>query len=263
MTRVIVHAGFHKTGTTSLQDFLNKNKTLLSRHLAYYGKMDFLAAGSHARLYAQRPFPHRLYRFRRSFRAFLASIPDHHTIVLSRETFSGGMPGHHTALGRLMRSYQRPARRLAAVIISELRRRFGQDIEITFFYTTRERENWCRSVYGHLLRSIRLTDDYETFRARFPALLGPEREAEQLASALPVPVRTARLEDYGNSPEGPAAAILDLLEIPQEIRAQLRPAPRSNTANSKELQTEFLAFNRTIKDKAKLKAAKEALLQAS
>ena len=28
--RVIVHAGFHKTGTTSLQDFLYQNKSSLA-----------------------------------------------------------------------------------------------------------------------------------------------------------------------------------------------------------------------------------------
>ncbi len=113
--RVIVHAGFHKTGTTSLQDFLYQNKSSLAPYMAYYGKMDFLDAGTQARIYAQRPFPHRLIKFRYAFRAFLENIPDHSMIVLSRETFSGGMPGHHTLSGRLMTSYQRPAKRLAKV----------------------------------------------------------------------------------------------------------------------------------------------------
>jgi hypothetical protein len=33
MTRVIVHAGYHKTGTTSLQDFLHRNRAALAPHL--------------------------------------------------------------------------------------------------------------------------------------------------------------------------------------------------------------------------------------
>jgi hypothetical protein len=182
-------------------------------------------------------------------------------IVLSRETFSGGMSGHHTLSGRLMTSYQRPAKRLAKVIISELRRRFGPSTEITFFYTTRERESWLRSVYGHLLRSIRITDDYVSFRARFPKLLGPEAEAQKLARALsPVPVIMAALEDYSSAREGPAAALLDLMTIPPELRSSLRPILRQNTANPAATQAEFLRLNREIKSKAKLKAAKEALL---
>ncbi|WP_298802471.1 hypothetical protein [uncultured Lentibacter sp.] len=259
--QVIVHAGFHKTGTTSLQSFFSQNKSALAPYLAYYGKDDFPAAGTQARLYAQRPFPHRLFKFRRALRAFLQSIPDHATIVLSRETFSGGMPGHRTLSGRLMTSYQGPATRLAKIIISELRRRFGPTTEITFFYTTRERESWLRSVYGHLLRSIRLTEDYESFRARFPELPGPEIEARRLAQRLsPVPVHTAALETYASAPEGPAAALLDLLEIPPALRSRLRPVARQNTANPPELQADFLRLNRSIKAKSALKAAKEALL---
>ncbi len=262
--RVIVHAGFHKTGTTSLQDFFSLNKTALAPHLAYYGKMDFFNAGAQARIYAQRPFPHRLLRFRRSFRKFLNSIPDHDVIVLSRETFSGGMPGHHTVSNRLMTSYGQPAKRLGNTIIRELRRRFGPDVNITFFYSTRARAPWLASIHGHLLRSIRMTDDLESFTARFSEGLSPECEAAALARALaPVPVVTAALEDSARRPEGPAAALLDLVDLPSELRSSLSPVPPKNTANTGALQAEFLRLNREIKDKIELKKRKEALLRSA
>ncbi|MBU2981605.1 hypothetical protein KO498_07225 [Lentibacter algarum] len=264
MTKVIVHAGFHKTGTTSLQDFFSRNKTALAPHLAYYGKLDFNRAGAHARIYAQRPFPHRRRKFRLALRSFLSNIPDHQTIILSRETFSGGMPGHRRVTGGLMTSYVRPAKALAAVIIQELERRFGKDVDITFFYTTRAREPWLRSVYGHLLRSIRLTDTFDGFKARFPENLSPASEAAQLSKALaPRPVFTSALEDTQNRAEGPAAALLDLLNIPPKTRAALHPVPPKNTANSQDLQAEFLKLNRTIKNESKLKAKKEALLKSA
>ena len=262
MTRVIVHAGYHKTGTTSLQDFMRNNKALLAPHLRYYGKNDFRQAGANARIYAQKPFPWRLYRFRKSLRRFLRDVPEGGTIVLSRETFSGGMPGHHRAGGALMISYYQPALRLAGVITSELRRRFGQDVDITFFYTTRAREAWIRSVYGHLLRSIRLTDDFDTFRAHFPALASPAEEAQRMAGALaPVPVVTAALEDWADHPNGPAEALLDLVGVPAETRKTLAPAHRANAGQSAELQAAFLALNRRGGSRAGLKAAKEKLLK--
>lgn len=262
MTRVIVHAGYHKTGTTSLQDFLNDNKALFAPSLRYYGKADFLAAGAHARVYAQRPFPWRLYRFRRSLRRFLADVPEGGTIVLSRETFSGGMPGHRRLGGGLMMSYHRPALKLARVIVAELRRRFGPGVEIAFFYTTREREAWIRSVHGHLLRSIRLTDDFETFRARFPALAGPAEEAARMEAALaPVPVVSAALEDWADRPEGPGGALLDLAGVPAELRTRARPARRGNTGQDAALRQAFLALNRGGAGKAELKAAKEKLMR--
>ncbi len=261
MTRVIVHAGYHKTGTTSLQNFLHDNKALLAPFLRYYGKNDFLQAGAAARIYAQKPFPWRLRRFRKSLRLFLKHLPEGGTIVLSRETFSGSMPGHHKTGGALITSYYQPSLRLAGVIIRELRRRFGEDVEITFFYTTRARESWIRSVHGHLLRSIRLTDDFEAFRARFPALASPAEEAQRMVGALaPVPVVTAALEDWAKHREGPAAALLDLLDVPDAVRAKLTPARRANTGQDKELRAQFLAINRRGGSRAALKAAKEKLL---
>ncbi len=260
MTRVIVHAGYHKTGTSSLQDFLRDNRDLLAPWLSYYGKAEFRRAGALARIYAQRPFPWRLRHFRLALRRFLRALPAGGTIVLSRETFSGGMPGHRRAGGGLMRSYFGPALKLARVIVSELRRRFGREVEIVFFYTTREREAWIRSVHGHLLRSIRLTEDFDAFRARFPALLGPVEEARRMAGALaPVRVATARLEEYATHREGPAAALLDLVGVPREVRARLRPAPRANPGPGEALRQAFLALNRQGLGRAALKAAKQKL----
>lgn len=264
MTRVIVHAGYHKTGTTSLQDFMEANRATLSPVLAYYGKTDFLGAGANARIYAQRPYAWRLARFRRSLRKFLKSIPDHDLIVLSRETFSGGMPGHHQVNGALMTSYFGPSLKLAHTIIAELRRRFGETVEITFFYTTREREAWIRSVYGHLLRSIKLTEDYDTFRNHFPALASPAEEAQRMAGALdPIPVAIASLEDWGKTPEGPAGALLDLARVPPDLRARLSPVARANLGQSPEIQAAFLDLNRREMSKSDLKEAKAALVASS
>ncbi len=262
MTRIIVHAGYHKTGTTSLQDFLHDNRDMLAPYLRYYGKEDFRGAGAAARIYAQKPFPWRLRRFRLSLRRFLADLPGGGTIVLSRETFSGGMPGHRRMGGALITSYHQPALRLARVTIAELRRRFGQGTDITFFYTTREREAWIGSVYGHLLRSIRLTDDFATFRARFPALASPAEEARRMAGALaPVPVVTAALEEWGSHPHGPAEALLELVGVPEDVRASLPPARRANSGQSAEMRAAFLALNRRGGSRAALKAAKEKLLR--
>lgn len=262
MTRVIVHAGFHKTGTSSLQDFLHQNKMLLAPYLDYYGKKDFLDAGAQARMYAQRPFYWRLRKFRKAFRNFLESIPDAETIVISRETFTGGMPGHRRFDGRLLTSYQKPARKLLPVIADELRYRFGQDVDITFFFTLREKESWIKSVYGHLLRSIRLKDSFDEFRQRFPNLLGPTEEAQKLAQFLaPIPVSMSYLEDWANQPEGPAGAILDLLDVPDSIRLSLTPSPQSNVGQPKNLRDAFLSLNKQNSSKHDLKHAKEELIK--
>ncbi len=258
---VIVHAGFHKTGTTSLQDFMSRNRRILQPDCQYFGKMDFLAAGAHARIYAQRPFRWRLWRFRRSLRRFLQTVEPSRQIVLSRETFTGGMPGHKTIGGRRIQNYQRSARALLPVIASEARRRFGPDTRVTFFLTTRDKEDWIKSIHGHLLRSIKLPEDFQTFRAGFADLLSPEQEAAQLAEYLPDPVITAALEHARTRPEGPAAPLLDLLEISARKRARMKPGPKSNVGPKVDLRNTYLQLNRTSLSGARLKAAKEAALK--
>ncbi|GEM_PF-350103 len=261
--RVIVHAGFHKTGTTSLQDFLSSKQDALQDHYRFYGKLDFRKAGAHARIYGQRPFPWRLWRFRRSFRGFLNSIEDFHTIILSRETFSGGMPGHRRLSRRMVKTYQSAARPLATVILAELRKRFGAGTDITFVYTVRDTDDWRKSVHGHLLRSIRLRDDLEAFSARFPDQQGPEYEARKMALFLdPVPVITIRLEDFQDDKEGPAAAILDMLDVPDSKRQILVKAFRSNPGQSADMRRKMLDLNRSPLGRKKLKSAKDKLLRA-
>ncbi len=261
MTRVIVHAGFHKTGTTGLQEFLARNRTILQPYFDLFLNQDFPEVGATSRIYAQRPFPWRKRMFRRAFRRFLSTVPAADAIILSRETFAGVMPGHRNIFGRLIVDQSNTAIRLARVIVTELRRRFGPDTEIQFLYTTRTQGPWLRSVYGHLLRSIHLRDDFETFRAGFNTPPDPERDARTIATALaPVPVYIARLEDFADHPEGTAAALLDLLDIPEITRQQLRPAPHANRGQSPELEQEFLRLNRSGQRKSTLKATKDHLL---
>lgn len=261
--RILVHCGFHKTGTTSLQDFLDLNRAELAPYFDYYGKAAILNAGSDARLYSQRPFPWRLARFRRSFRRFLETLPEDRSVVISRETFAGGMPGHRRFAGGLMTRYAPAAIPLARALVAELRRKYGTQAQITLLYTTRDREDWIKSVHGHLLRSIRLRRDFPAFRAQFPALPDLAAEAEDIARALaPVTVTHAALEDFRLAPEGPARAVLDLMGVPEGARANLRPAPRANVGQPLDLRETFLQLNRNIRSKSALRARKNALLHA-
>ncbi len=261
MTRVIVHAGFHKTGTSSLQLYLTTHRKALSPWLAYYGKSHFPEAGTLARRYGERPFPWRLRAFRRSFERFLAEVPDAPVIVLSRETFCGVMPGHRDWLGRTVRGYAGAAVPLGRVIRKALIRRFGPDTQVEFLFTTRARKPWIRSVYGHLLRSIHLTESFEEFCARLPDLVDPAEEAARIARALaPSPVHVAALEDHAGSRAGPAAVVLDLADVPADVRDRLPPARRANRGQSGEIMETFLRLNREGRGRKDLKTLKDRML---
>lgn len=160
MTRIIVHAGFHKTGTTGLQEFLARNRTILQPYFSLFLNQDFPKVGATSRIYAQRPFPWRKVMFRRAFRSFLSTIPTADAVVLSRETFAGVMPSHRNIFGRLIVDQSNTAISLAKVIVSELRRRFGPDTDIQFLYTTRARGPWLRLIRsGQRKSTLRATKD--------------------------------------------------------------------------------------------------------
>ena len=256
---VIVHAGFYKTGTTSLQKYLARNRRALKPVFDFYGQDDFKSAGARARTYAQRPFFWRRWRFRRALARFLADIPDAATIVLSCETFSGAMPGHRDWRGRRIRDFD-VARPLCRDVAAALRKRFGADVAITFLFTTRAQEPWFASVYGHLLRSIHLTETPEEFRAAFPDMPDLETQAARIAQALhPIPVVTRALEETATCHEGPAAAILDLLDLPADIRSALPPATVENRRQDTGTEVEMMALNRSGMGKKDLKAEKDRM----
>lgn len=261
MTRVIVHAGFHKTGTSSLQTYLGQNRKLFRPWFDFYGQGDRLHRSAvTARTYAQFPFPWRLAAFRRAFRAELAAVPEAETIVLSREHFSGLMPGHRRWNRRMIRRFTPAAVPIGRVIVAELRRRFGPDTRVEFLFTTREREAWFRSVHGHLLRSIHLTDDAEAFRARFPGLIDLETEAQQIGARVrPDALHVAPLESVAESRFGPAAIVLDLAGVPEADRDALPDAARANTGDAPALRTQFLDLNRSGRSKGDLKRMVKAL----
>lgn len=260
MVKVIVHAGFHKTGTTSLQAFLERNRKPLKPHADIYLKTDLKTARFLGRWYGQRPVFWRRWLFRRGFRKFLNGIPAAKTIVLSRESFSGIMLGYHANGRRPRQTYAPVASTLALEIIRGLKKRFGPGVQITFLYTLRNGENLLQSLHGHILKTSPLTEDFATFCQTFGPAPDLKAEAEKIRQAIaPVPVETATLESLADHRFGPAKAILDLLDLPPDLLKNLKPATRNNPGQSEALRRKFLAMNRTSNRARDLKTQKQLL----
>ncbi len=258
---MIVHAGFHKTGTSSLQDYLGKNRRVLKPYTDIYLKNDFLKAGNLGRRYGFQPYFRRRMQFRFALRSFLNSIPEAETIILSWEGFSGIMPGHRRFGGRTIQNYTRSAIPLAKEIIRETQGRFGMDVQVEFLYTTREAKPWIKSVYGHLSRSIRIRADLAGFCGLFNKIPDMETEAAKIAEAIsPVPVHTAKLEQYGPTRLGMAQAVFDLVDIPKDVLEKLPKAKRTNRGQPDKTITRFWVLNNEIKDARVLKQKKADIL---
>lgn len=259
-TRVIVHAGFHKTGTTSLQVFVDTNRDRLSRYASIYMQNELKHARYLGRWYGQFPMFVTRMMFRFGFANFLNSIPDSPVIFISRESFSGMMLGAKGLRFKRMTEYSSTAIPLAKDIVAGLKKRFGSKVRIEFLYTTREGEAFLQSIYGHVLRTSALKEDWSTFRARFRSAPELSDEVRKIAEAIaPVPVHEQALESVIGHRLGPGAIVLNLLGVPEESWKQFPDAVFSNSGQPAPTRETFLQMNRKGGHRASLKAAKQKL----
>lgn len=268
--RIIVHAGFHRTGTTSLQQWLRKNRALLEPHVAFYLREDFEKLHQAGMGFGRKPTAWRLKQFRQRLDRLLGNIPDHPQIVLSSEQFSGAKPGYRRLMGLPILSYRRVAAPLAETIVEALRQRFGEAASLTFLYTLRAPQPWLKSVHAHLASATHLTLDVDDFIARHAPFADLEAEAAEVARAIaPVRLETRWLEDIAHAPTGPASALLDLLDLPEGLGERFTAArPMAVSPDDREVQL-LIDRNREggdhkvlWRDKKALRAAMRARAQA-
>lgn len=256
--RVVIHAGFHKTGTSSVQAVLRENRKLLYPHMALgvRGKLEPVLAA--ARGFSTWRDPISLTKAGFRFGEYLRdlNLSPKRQLLVSAEEMSGHMAGRgdivdYSAAPDLMRAYT-----------DELELAYGDRLKLTFFFTLRRPETWIKSAYWEHVKSARLTLDFEEFEDRYPkaANFGPiiDRITEMVA---PHGVKTAWLEDVGSLPLGPATPILDLLRLPLHKKEALLPAPRRNIRGSDELLQKFLEINRSEISSEAAKDHKQALFE--
>ncbi len=240
--RILVHAGFHKTGTSTIQGFLRSNRRALRPWFIPFAKEAFPEVGKLTRIFGQRPFPWRKRAIRRGLRDFLASVPDGHNIVLSREALLGAMPGYEDWRGRRLAGYP-AAPALTKILRAELVRRFP-DAEISWLFTTRDHDAWVRSIWGHHVRTTDITESAESFAASVIALPSTVEIAAALAKHLaPQRVITAPLEEISRHPCGPAGAVLDAMSVPVSAYAKFNMVPAANVGPDPQQAEHMLSLN--------------------
>lgn len=253
--RIVIHAGFHKTATSSVQQVLRGNRAVLKPHLRSvlkWGMRDLLHA---ARGYSTWRDPLTLTKFARRFRTLLTEHADmpRRTLCLSAEELSGHMPGREG-----IATYA-AAPDLAAEM-ARIAQETCPEAETLFYYSTRAPEDWLRSAYWEHVKSSSLTLDFDAFRAQFPDAADLDAIVDRVATAQPCPVHRARIEDHRAAP---AAPLLRLCGVPQDTIAALPPTPVANPRPNPDTLTALLEANRRYRDRDQRKAAKQAILQAS
>ncbi|WP_170469523.1 hypothetical protein [Ruegeria arenilitoris] len=261
MRRVLLHLGFHKTGTTAAQSFLYENRELIWPHFALMlpyktRKLGLSNAATRHSIYGTLGT---LSDFSTQLRDYLATrnFGTRRGLILSEENFSGLRPSRNIDQGYAA------APDLAACVVDAIRDRFaGQEVDITIYLSLRQRGSWLRSLWAHDLERTREVQDFEAFRANMDHLPSLEDTVEDIRKKLPsVSVTEDWLEEMQLRRFGSGTPFADFLNLPREKAGQLVPPAKINTRLPEEVLAELLNLNRSRLDEAALTRQKAGIIE--
>jgi len=248
--RIVLHPGFHKTGTSSLQRGALARASELDRHLRLFLNDDLLEATHHSRRYSKHGGADALQAFRSDLSKAFASVDrsDPRPILISSEDLSGHLPGKP----RIVDYGAAPA--LMGAATASLRDVFGSTSDIRIVFTTRAADPWLRSAYWQILRSTRYSRDFDSFARHYrsAANFRPIVTQTQQRVGSGTPVHDLPLENCIDDPLGPLGWVLRTLNIPTD---HLAPLPVQNVQPEGAAE-ELLALNRSELDDETLADAK-------
>lgn len=252
--KILIHPGFHKTGTTTLQRGLADKREVLAADLDMVILDEIRPASLLSRRYSVDPLPRTLAKFSEGFASILSTRDplDDRPLFISSEALVGQIPGRHG-----FQTYAH-APVLMDQVVKATRGYFGPESAITVWFTKRACEPWQRSVYYQNVRTVRVTDDFDTYRRKLNTAPGLDKVVADVRAALPawVDVQATLLEDANAIPLGLMGIALGLLGVHAE---KLAPPSRQN-AQVDGLLEALLQLNRSDLSEESLADEKHKLL---
>jgi len=254
--RLLVHAGFHKTGTSSVQRFLRDNRKALAPEFRILLPRDVRPATEAARGYSLAQDPLELGLFTYEMAQLLTSLDptDPRPVVITAEDLAGHMPGrngltHYAATATLMKALVGVAKECIPTV------------HLQFYFSTRAIAAWIDSCHGQHLRASRMTEDAETYQQRYFGKMALAATLEEISNAVaPHRVTSLALEETQNLRFGPTTPLLTLMAPTPQKLDQLAAVSPSNAALSAEVLAQFLALNQSPLDDSEVKAQKQSIL---
>jgi hypothetical protein len=261
--RIVLHAGFHKTGTSSLQKALISHRADLADRFVISTRATDKAlteAAEAARAFSERQGPMRRMALVTRLYTWVGSLDlaPGQGLLISTEDLSGHMPGH-----KLVKSYA-AAPEIARLTAEALLARFGAGTDLRLLYTTRAPEEWLRSIHWQLARH----PEMKAFVEQFGRLYAPASNLDLVVDAvrreLPgVRVEAVRLEAVKDRRLGPVEALYDLAGLSAADQARLRRVGPANQSPLYDLSGAFVALNRARIPREVLRRLKLALLASA
>ena len=257
--QILLHPGFHRTGTSSMQHFLWLNRDAIAPYLTVRLTRHFKSVARLCTRYAVTQNPLDLTDMITELDTAFAQdpVPSNRNLIISSEAFCGEIPGHNTVA-----DYS-AAPTLITYLVGYLQERFPE-AEIRVILSTRDVDAWLFSAYRHVLRRSRVTMTREEFAATYRDAVDFEDILTQIAEAIaPVEVLYLPLDHALQNPLGPGAALLDQMPLPDDVRHTLTPVGIGAKGAEPHLWGQFLAMNRADYPDAQVTAQKEQMAEAA
>lgn len=256
--KIVLHIGFHKTGTSTVQQMLRTNRALLKPHLAIRLKPQMTDLMHATRGFSTWRDKISLAKVARRFDLLLQDLPrmPRRTLVISAEELSGHMPGR----GDLADYSAAPE--LVYVYVEWAQKHFPH-CKVAVYASTRAPQAWLRSAYWEHVKSSSMTLDFADFVARYGHAADLDAVLDEIAAKMPCRVFRVRLEEAQSLRLGPAQPLLELCDVPAATLAQIMPHPVANAALDPAVLEALLDANRTHADRNARKAVKQAILAAA
>ncbi|WP_386679620.1 hypothetical protein [Loktanella sp. R86503] len=259
MTRILLHPGFHKTGTSSIQHFLWHNRAVLAPHAVPVLLRHLKPVVRMACRYSRYGNPADLIDIVDGMDAAIkqAEPRANQDIILSCEGLLGHLPGWPG-----VDSYA-AAPALLTYLTGYFQDRYPK-AQFDIVLTTRDPDSWLFSAYRHHLRGQRMTLSAAEFAATYVEAGNLNSDVNAIAAALGgVSVQSLDLSVMRDHPLGPGGAICSLLDLPAKVTASLSPVGAGNAGPEQSLWQQFLDLNRSDLDDRAAQAAKAELARTT
>ena len=223
--KVFLHAGFHKTATTSIQRLLRANAHLAPEGYGFYTRRNCPVLDTlNPWLRAHHQLPCKVTRAQlrsrlAGLRAWIAA-QGCEVAVISYENLLGPLPDQraHTGVYRSGNAHLK--------LIAEAFR----DDDPEFFFSTRDTDSWIRSLHGHRLRSRGMRMSHKDFAA-LPKFrnLDWNRLVAELTEGLSARHSSGPLEQDLAMRLGPGSAFIAQIDPEGDWSGKWSPVAKLNT----------------------------------
>ena len=257
--QILLHPGFHRTGTSSMQHLLWLNREALAPHLTIRLTRHFKTVARLCTRYSTTQNPLDLTDMIGELDTAFAQepVPTGRNLLISSEMFCGEVPGHG-----VVADYS-AAPTLITYLVGYLQERFP-DANIRVIMTTRDPDEWLFSAYRHVLRRSRVTMTREDFAKTYKTVANFDAILQNISESIdPVEVLFLPLNHSLKNALGPGAALVDQLPLPNAVRAALKPVGIGAKGAGPHLWGQFLAMNRADYPDDQVTAQKEQMAEAA